>query len=73
VTQWKVEFYTFEEGGSLVYDWYLEQGAKVKAKFARIFEIAESRRQEFISRGKKKCHRKTHLKILAGNQLEILF
>lgn len=41
MTQWEVEFYEFEEGGSPVFDWYEEQDAKVKAKFARIFELLE--------------------------------
>ncbi len=41
MTQWDVEFYTSEEGGSPVYDWYLKQDAKVQAKFARIFELLE--------------------------------
>lgn len=39
--QWEVEFYEFEEGGSPVFDWYEDQDAKVKAKFARIFELLE--------------------------------
>lgn len=41
MTQWEVDFYKYENGGSPVLDWYLEQDAKVKAKFARIFELLE--------------------------------
>lgn len=41
VTQWEVKFYEFEEGSSPVFDWYNEQDAKVKAKFARIFDLLE--------------------------------
>lgn len=41
VTQWKVNFYKSESGGSPVYDWYLEQEAKVQARLARIFELLE--------------------------------
>ncbi|MUL39485.1 type II toxin-antitoxin system RelE/ParE family toxin [Gloeocapsopsis dulcis] len=41
MTQWEVEFYKSEEGSSPVFEWFDEQDAKVKAKFARIFELLE--------------------------------
>lgn len=41
MSQWKVEFYQLPNGNSPVLDWYLGQGVKVKAKFARIFELLQ--------------------------------
>jgi phage-related protein len=41
VAQWKVEFYQFPNGNSPALDWYLDQEAPIKAKFARIFELLQ--------------------------------
>jgi phage-related protein len=41
VAQWKVEFYESPNGKSPVLDWYTVQEPKVKAKFARIFELMQ--------------------------------
>lgn len=41
MSRWTVEFYKFPNGNSPALDWFNEQGAKVQAKFARIFELLE--------------------------------
>ena len=41
--QWKIEFYRFENSKSLVYDWFLAQEPKVKARFAQIFDLLQDK------------------------------
>jgi hypothetical protein len=40
VEKWKIEFYQSLSGNPLVYDWFLQQEPKVKAKFAQIFDFS---------------------------------
>jgi hypothetical protein len=41
VRRWKVEFYQSPNGNPVVYDWFLAQEAKVKARFAQILKKGE--------------------------------
>ena len=43
MSQWKVEFYKSSNGKSAVYEWFLAQDAKVKAKFAQIFNLLQDK------------------------------
>lgn len=39
MTQWKVEFYQSPSGNPVVYDWFVQLDAPVKARFAQIFDL----------------------------------
>ena len=43
MNQWKIEFYQSSNGNSVVYEWFLGQEAKVKAKFAQIFDLLQDK------------------------------
>lgn len=43
MTQWKIEFYQSPNGNPVVYDWFLAQSAKVKARFAQIFDLLQDK------------------------------
>ncbi len=43
MTQWKIEFYQSKSGNPVVYDWFLAQSAKVKARFAQIFALLQDK------------------------------
>jgi phage-related protein len=43
VEKWKIEFYQSLSGNPLVYDWFLQQEPKVKAKFAQIFDLLQDK------------------------------
>ncbi len=43
MTQWKIEFYQSKSGNPVVYDWFLQQEAKVKARFAQIFDLLQDK------------------------------
>ena len=43
MTRWKIEFYKSPNGKSAVYDWFLAQEAKVKARFAQIFDLLQDK------------------------------
>ena len=43
MNQWKIEFYQSPNGNSVVYEWFLGQEAKVKAKFAQIFDLLQDK------------------------------
>ena len=43
MAQWKIEFYQSPSGNLVVYDWFLEQEAKVKARFAQIFDLLQDK------------------------------
>lgn len=43
MTRWKIEFYQSPSGNPLVYEWFLEQSAKVQARFAQIFELLQDK------------------------------
>ncbi len=43
MTQWKIEFYQSKSGNPVVYDWFLAQSAKVKARFAQIFDLLQDK------------------------------
>jgi phage-related protein len=43
VAQWKIEFYQSKSGNPVVYDWFLEQETKVKARFAQIFDLLQEK------------------------------
>jgi phage-related protein len=43
VTQWKIEFYQSPNGNPVVYDWFLDQETKVKARFAQIFDLLQDK------------------------------
>ena len=45
MNQWKIEFYQSSKGNSVVYEWFLSQEAKVKAKFAQIFDLLQDSRK----------------------------
>ena len=41
--KWKIEFYQSLSGNPLVYDWFLQQEPKVKARFAQIFDLLQDK------------------------------
>lgn len=43
MNQWKIEFYQSSKGDSAVYEWFLSQEVKVKAKFAQIFDLLQDK------------------------------
>lgn len=43
MAQWKIEFYQSPSGNPVVYDWFLEQEAKVKARFAQISDLLQDK------------------------------
>ena len=43
MTQWKIEFYQSKSGNPVVYDWFLAQSTKVKARFAQIFDLLQDK------------------------------
>ena len=43
MAQWKIEFYQSQNGNPVVYDWFLDQEPKVKARFAQIFDLLQDK------------------------------
>ena len=43
MSQWKIEFYQSINGKSAVYEWFLAQEPKVKARFAQIFDLLQNK------------------------------
>lgn len=43
MAQWKIEFYQSKSDNPLVYDWFLNQEPKVKARFAQIFDLLQDK------------------------------
>lgn len=43
MVRWKIEFYQSKSGNPVVYDWFLAQSAKVKARFAQIFDLLQDK------------------------------
>jgi phage-related protein len=43
VSQWKIEFYQSPSGNPVVYNWFLDQEAKVKARFVQIFDLLQDK------------------------------
>ncbi|MDJ0535277.1 MAG: type II toxin-antitoxin system RelE/ParE family toxin [Xenococcaceae cyanobacterium MO_207.B15] len=41
--RWKIEFYQSPNGNPVVYDWFLKQEPKVKARFAQIFDLLQDK------------------------------
>ena len=43
MVRWKIEFYQSKSGNPVVYDWFLAQSVKVKARFAQIFDLLQDK------------------------------
>jgi len=43
VGKWKIEFYQSKSGNPVVYDWFLAQETKVKARLAQIFDLLQDK------------------------------
>lgn len=43
MARWKIEFYQSPSDNPVVYDWFLEQESKVKARFAQIFDLLQDK------------------------------
>lgn len=43
MSKWEIEFYQSPNGNPVVYDWFVAQEAKVKARFAHIFDLLQDK------------------------------
>ena len=43
MVKWKIEFYQSKSGNPVVYDWFLAQETKVKARLAQIFDLLQDK------------------------------
>jgi phage-related protein len=41
--RWTIEFYQSPTGNPIVYNWFIQQEAKVKARFAQIFDLLQEK------------------------------
>lgn len=43
MAQWSIEFYQSPSGNLVVYEWFLQQEPKVRARFAHVFDLLQDK------------------------------